>query len=51
MKSNKTYSEDRLMNKFYGIRCNAVHRGKAVGSDERILTKGFYCFFQSWGTS
>ena len=49
VKSSKTYSEDRLMNKFYGIRCNAVHRGKAVGSDERILTKGFLLLFPIMG--
>lgn len=45
MRNDRSFSEDCLMRKFYGIRCNAVHRGKAVEDDERILKKGFLLLF------
>lgn len=34
-----------LMDRFYDIRCNAVHRGKAVHNDQEILTQAFMLLY------
>lgn len=33
------------MDRFYSIRCNAVHRGKAVNNDKAILTQAFMLLY------
>lgn len=43
--SLKNDFEDTLMDRFYSIRCNAVHRGKAVNNDEGILIQTFLLLY------
>ncbi|OBZ32495.1 hypothetical protein [Megasphaera sp. DISK 18] len=35
----------KLMGRFYSIRCNAVHRGKVVPNDAKILTQAFLLLY------
>lgn len=43
--SRGTQLGESLMDRFYSIRCNAVHRGKAVNDDEGILTQAFMLLY------
>lgn len=43
--SLKNNLEDTLIDRFYSIRCNAVHRGKAVNDDKAILTQAFMLLY------
>ncbi len=43
--SRGTQLGESLMDRFYSIRCNAVHRGKAVNNDKAILTQAFMLLY------
>ena len=45
VRTNETRSRYNLMDRFYSIRCNAVHRGKAVHHDGELLTQAFLLLY------